>query len=152
MFVRLNPDGTVLHYPYTVTDLRFDTPNASFPREVSVQELAAYNVFPVIAQGYPSVDYTKNVSDSVEYTAGVWRQVWVITEASAEEKQERINNAWSGVRATRDYQLQVSDWTQLPDVPLSDEKKAEWQQYRTALRNVTSQSDPFNINWPKVPA
>lgn len=152
MYVRLNPDGTVLNYPYTVTDLRFDMPHVSFPREVSDAELATFNVFPVVTKPYPSVDYTKNVSDSVENSGGVWRQVWVITEASEQEKAERVADAWSAVRAQRDRKLAESDWTQLPDVPLTEEQKAAWQVYRADLRNVTSQPDPFNINWPQVPA
>ena len=58
---------------------------------------------------------------------------------------------WSIVRATRDRLLQQSDWAALPDVPLTTEKRAEWAAYRQALRDVTTQSDPFNIVWPTPP-
>ena len=34
------------------------------------------------------------------------------------------------------YKLTASDWTQLPDAPLSDSKKAEWATYRQALRDI----------------
>ena len=54
------------------------------------------------------------------------------------------------VRDTRNTLLQISDWTQLPDSPLSPEKKAEWAAYRQQLRDITEQ----NINsvvWPKEP-
>jgi hypothetical protein len=45
-----------------------------------------------------------------------------------------------------------SDWTQLADVPLSAEKKAEWATYRQALRDLTDQPGfPENINWPVAP-
>lgn len=45
-----------------------------------------------------------------------------------------------------------SDWTQLADVPLSAEKKAEWATYRQALRDLTDQPGfPENINWPVEP-
>ena len=53
---------------------------------------------------------------------------------------------WPLVRAERDRRLQASDWTQLPDVPLST--KEAWAAYRQALRDVTEQPDPFNITWP----
>ena len=59
---------------------------------------------------------------------------------------------WAVVRAERDAKLAASDWTQLPDVPLTAEQVQEWRTYREALRNVTSQSDPFNIVWPTPPA
>lgn len=48
--------------------------------------------------------------------------------------------------------LQASDWAALPDVPLTVEKRAEWANYRQALRDVTLQEDPFNITWPIQPS
>lgn len=56
---------------------------------------------------------------------------------------------WPIVRQERDQLLQASDYTQLPDVPLTD--KASWATYRQALRDVTTQTDPFNIVWPVAP-
>ena len=56
---------------------------------------------------------------------------------------------WPLVRAKRDRLLLASDWTQLPDVPLAT--KEAWAVYRQALRDVTIQSDPFNIVWPESP-
>lgn len=58
---------------------------------------------------------------------------------------------WKIIRAMRDQKLQESDWTQLPDVPLTAEQRAEWVTYRQALRDVTNQPDPFNITWPVAP-
>lgn len=40
------------------------------------------------------------------------------------------------VRLTRDYRLQTSDWTQMPDSPLSEEKKNQWATYRKVLRQL----------------
>lgn len=57
---------------------------------------------------------------------------------------------WPLVRAERDRRLLASDWTQLPDVPLST--KEAWASYRQALRDITLQADPFNIVWPTPPA
>ena len=51
-------------------------------------------------------------------------------------QQEKVNN-W--VRKPRDYELAMSDWTQLPDSPLSAAKKAEWAEYRQKLRDMTTQ-------------
>lgn len=59
---------------------------------------------------------------------------------------------WAVVRAERDAKLAASDWTQLPDVPLTTEERDQWVVYRQELRNVTSQPDPFNIVWPTPPA
>ena len=49
-------------------------------------------------------------------------------------QEERLNE-W--VRRPRDFMLAKSDWTQMPDSPLSAEKKAEWAAYRQQLRDMT---------------
>jgi len=59
---------------------------------------------------------------------------------------------WVFVRAKRDAKLQSCDWTMLSDVPLDPSVKTEWETYRQALRDITDQSDPFNIVWPTPPA
>ena len=42
-------------------------------------------------------------------------------------------DAWVLVRRLRNSRLTACDWTQLPDSPLTTEKKAEWAVYRQAL-------------------
>ena len=44
------------------------------------------------------------------------------------------------VRRQRNQWLEGSDWTQVPDSPLSDTKKAEWATWRQAMRDF-----PANI-------
>lgn len=66
------------------------------------------------------------------------------------------------VTAERDEKLQASDWTQLPDVPLTAEQKAAWVSYRQELRNYPDtvkdevlqsfcQDKDFVINFPTPP-
>tara|TARA_Y100000114_G_scaffold81247_1_gene74915 strand:+ start:4286 stop:4672 length:387 start_codon:yes stop_codon:yes gene_type:complete len=59
------------------------------------------------------------------------------------------------LRQQRDGRLKDSDWTQVPDSPLSDSKKTEWQTYRQALRDLPtnySNSDAIeDINFPTPP-
>lgn len=50
-------------------------------------------------------------------------------------------------REVRNLFLSQSDWTQLPDVELPPEKKAEFAAYRQALRAV----DLENPIWPEMP-
>lgn len=60
------------------------------------------------------------------------------------------------VRQRRNIMLTACDWTQGPDSPLSDSKKAEWQTYRQALRDVpvnqASVNDLFDVVWPTPPS
>lgn len=52
----------------------------------------------------------------------------------------------------RNVLLQESDWTQLPNGPLTAEVQQEWAVYRQALRNITTQSGyPFDVIWPTPP-
>jgi len=48
-------------------------------------------------------------------------------------------------RATRNELLASSDWTQMPDSPLTDEAKTSWASYRTSLRTL-----PTHENWPTL--
>lgn len=62
---------------------------------------------------------------------------------------ETVDRQWDCVRTERNKLLQASDWTQLPDVNL--DTRVEWATYRSELRDVTTQPDPFNIIWPTPP-
>lgn len=56
------------------------------------------------------------------------------------------------LRAVRDALLDLSDWTQGGDAPLTGQQKASWAQYRAALRalpQVYSGNGP--IPWPAIP-
>lgn len=54
-------------------------------------------------------------------------------------------------RKERNLLLQESDWTQLVDSPLSEEKKLEWKEYRQKLRDATQSKnkDLFSIAKPE---
>jgi hypothetical protein len=41
------------------------------------------------------------------------------------------------LRSIRNSLLSNSDWTQLPDSPLTEAKRAEWATYRQTLRDIT---------------
>ena len=49
-----------------------------------------------------------------------------------------LDRAFKKLREKRNNLLQECDWTDLPNVALSDEKKTEWQTYRTNLRDITN--------------
>lgn len=56
------------------------------------------------------------------------------------------------VRAARNSLLDLCDWTQLPDAPLTEEQKQAWAEYRQALRDVPEQAGfPENVVWPSTP-
>ena len=59
------------------------------------------------------------------------------------------------LRMIRNSKLQMSDWTQGSDSPLSNDKKTEWANYRTSLRDITNTYNSVNDNgfsWPTEPS
>lgn len=56
---------------------------------------------------------------------------------------------WVEVKTQRNKLLAACDWTQLPDVAWTTAEA--WAGYRQALRDITTQADPFNIVWPTAP-
>lgn len=81
---------------------------------------------------------------------GVVRAVYESRLLTQEEKVD----LW--VRRPRNIALAQSDWSQMPDAPLSKEKKAEWAEYRQTLRDMTAVyaaiQDPSEIVPPEPPA
>lgn len=66
---------------------------------------------------------------------------------------EPIQKTWEEIIGQRNTLLQESDWTQLPDVPLTPEKRAEWVTYRGEVRTVTERfSNPNDVVFPTPPA
>lgn len=66
------------------------------------------------------------------------------------------------LRNLRNSMLLECDWTDLPNAPLTEAKKLEWQQYRQQLRdfpsivdynsiNLTESYKLENVNWPTPP-
>lgn len=47
--------------------------------------------------------------------------------------------------------LAESDWSMLPDVPMSSGDKARWIKYRADLRDIRLHPDFPNMNWPERP-
>lgn len=62
---------------------------------------------------------------------------------------KKFEAEWIEVYQKRNLRLADSDWTQMPDVMLSDEKKAKWATYRQLLRDVP-QKFPKNVDWDTV--
>ncbi len=60
---------------------------------------------------------------------------------------------WSQVRSKRNQLLRDSDFTQMPDSPLSQERKDAWAAYRQELRDLPDEvTDPTQVEWPLDPS
>lgn len=67
-------------------------------------------------------------------------------------KETEYNNLAKEIRATRDKLLEETDWTQVTDTALTEEKQAEYKEYRQKLRDITVQEGfPYSVEYPKKP-
>ena len=67
-----------------------------------------------------------------------------IEKEEEQEEQERNGDYLEILKGIRNELLMQSDWTQLPDVQLSEEQKESWRIYRQQLRDL-----PENVEDPK---
>lgn len=66
-------------------------------------------------------------------------------EEQAQIDADELERKSQNTKVIRNLLLAESDWTQVPDSPLTDTKKTEWATYRTSLRNL-----PSHANWPNL--
>jgi hypothetical protein len=129
--------------PYTVSKLKRDNQNTSFPAQISEDLLASYDVYRVQRDGWPDVDpMTHEVQASdVTLIDGVWRITHTVVELSEQEKAERMEFLANENRYKRNNLLAETDWQALSDVTMSAQVSA----YRQALRDITT-----HANWPHL--
>jgi hypothetical protein len=138
-----------INYPYSLQKLREDNPNTSFPSEMTESLMMELDISEVRTTPKPN-DYTKNISEGTPILVeGVYYQNWVQSDATESEINDRIENKWIEIRDLRQQLLSECDWTQLSDIP--SETKDLWTAYRQNLRDITNQSNPYNIVWPVKP-
>jgi hypothetical protein len=148
MLYRIRETGAVL----TQGEIRKLHSNISFPAVWDSSTCDAIGVDPVLTSPQPETTrFQTAYLDGVEQDAlGNWVQKWLVSDWDVETIAAATETQWSQVRTQRNKLLADSDWTQLPDSPLSIIDKADWSTYRQQLRDVTLQADPFNIVWPSM--
>jgi hypothetical protein len=79
---------------------------------------------------------------------------WSNTTMSWEDlrsQQEKLDQQWMLIKLERYQLIQSSDWRVVKATDTGIPLSQEWKDYRQALRDITTQSDPFNIVWPITP-
>ena len=150
----LKVSGSTIIYPYSVQNLKNENPNTSFPTIISDSLLESFNIYQVEVRnsGYDNDD-SKDVTEITPTLSGsVYIQTYSVTDADTDTINKRKEIKWSEIRSTRNTLLTESDWTQFQDSPITGSVLTDWQTYRQSLRDVTNQSDPYNISWPSKPS
>mgnify|MGYP003655882138 FL=1 len=96
------------------------------------------------------------IRQSINCTTGEVTEVEITAEeiAAAEAAAAAADENFTQIRASRDQRLAGSDWTQGPDSPLTDAKKAKWVTYRQELRDYPSTASKVSElpAWPTEPS
>ena len=147
MLIAKVEDGQVIN----VSDYRDMFPNTSFPASGPDAEFLEANSCMTVTVWKAYNQLTEKLASVAPYIEENTVYTIAVEPLTASEIEANTESQWAKIRSQRDTLLAACDWTQLPDVPLDTEQKQAWVVYRQALRDVTSQADPYNIEWPVAP-
>lgn len=132
-----------------VTNLAAQFPNTSLPVSLTQDDFDALGIDPVFEAPQPEhTQFQVVYRDGVEQIEGKWYTKYGVSDMDQEAIDAMTAAQWDSIRAERNRKLADCDWTQLPDAPVD---AAAWATYRQELRDITTQTDPFNITWPTEP-
>ena len=101
----------------------------------------------------PTVTYyekilTINTVDNTNKTVNVTYPIQGLTPVEIESKNNRMRTSYVPVR---DSYLKLTDFTQLPDAPITEQAKGDYLVFRQQLRSMFDISDYSQLAWPAIP-
>ena len=137
-------DGTTVKQTGSIKTL---FPNTSFPKSGPNSQFIADNNIVELVETLSYTSPSQKLSKVDAYVDSGKAYTVKVELTTSEEQTVLINNKWTEIRYERLDKLQETDWRASSDLILSD----DWKTFRQALRDITTQSDPFNITWPTSP-
>ena len=119
--------------------------------DLSTDALKARGLLRLEPSPSPMIDINQTSAFVYEVRNDTVYMNWTVTDKTGDELAVAIERKWAQIRSDRRTYLKESDYTQMPDVPLTSEMRAKWLEYRQQLRDITKQSDPFSLVWPTIP-
>ena len=151
----LKISGSDIIYPYDINEHIANNPSTyaklySFEDDETTETLISSSIFCVVESdtivSHSLHQYATEVTPV--QSGSVYVKTYSIQNLSTQEIDEAIEYKWNYLRKKRDKLLSETDYLALQDTtPLTE----EWTIYRQSLRDVTNQSDPFNVSWPTKP-
>jgi hypothetical protein len=151
--VKLDSEGNILQYPYGTDMLILQNPTVVFPKLITREIMATYNVYQVLPEPKPEMPYTQDANEGMPiYYGNEWHQTWVVYDLSEVEIESRTHQQANQVRIQRDLLLAATDWRVIKATETNTPESPEWIQYREDLRNIPQQEGfPWYVNWPVQP-
>ena len=134
-------DGRIAHY-------REFFPNVSFPASGPSDEYLAGASAVKVSLFLDHDRATQKLVSCDPYVQDGWAYTVRVEDKTAEEIAADLASKSAQVRAQRDRLLSASDWTQVLDAPVD---RTAWATYRQALRDLPSQENFPNVEFPRDP-
>jgi hypothetical protein len=160
MFIKIE-NGVPVGHAVTLENMQYLFPTFNFNQTLTSEMVAPLGYALYEFSQIPSPERYKKIQEgtpiargiSPEDTGiGVYYQNWLLVDMTDEERTHADSIRAEEMRQQRNLKLRLSDWTQLPDSPLTAEKRQEWVVYRSQLRDITNQAGfPWNVVWPTEP-
>jgi hypothetical protein len=154
MYIKLNHG---VAEPYSLSALKSDNPNVSFPKTITDDIASSFGVYPAVVDDQPDFDQnTQNcfLANSATQVDGAWVYSWVVTNKTLEEISAHNDAIAKQVRYERDRLLAESDWMVIKSAETGVVLATEWATYRQALRDITTHANfPYlqDSDWPEAP-
>ena len=142
---------TFIRHIFDVEPTQWDADNYCYARRLTEEQVERFGVH---KKQIVTPPYHEPATQSLDegpalLIDGVWTQNYIVSDLSADESAAKVGAQWNVIRAERNKLLADCDWTQLPDASAD---AAAWATYRQALRDITTQANPFAIVWPESPS
>ena len=138
------PDG----FPLTYSNFRLINPQTSFPELPDNSFLVDYGFYRFQYVNRPAPIAFTTMSDgpfALDVARDAWVNTYIQTPFTPQQMDAARDAQMDALRGQRNMLLTMSDWSQLPDVPLTAEQVEAWRTYRQSLRDYPSTVvDPFN--------
>jgi hypothetical protein len=130
-------------------------PSTHFPSPILQSHLEGFDNWYVVQDDQTIPEYdkaTKKILFTREWNAGAVKGSYKVLNLTNAEKAEAEDAAWNTARYNRDNMLRATDYLMLTDVyskfDLADKEKIS--NFRQALRDITDQTNAFNIEYPTL--
>jgi hypothetical protein len=142
---------TFIRHIFDVEPTQWDADNYCYARRLTEEQVVHFGVHKkqIVTPPYHDAATQHLEEGPAVLVDGVWTQNYIVSDLSADESAAKVGAQWNVIRAERNRLLVASDWTQLPDASAD---ATAWAIYRQALRDITTQADPFAIVWPVEPS
>ena len=135
--VTTEDDKGVKSYDFSGEDYEIVETNAPLSFTETIDGLEVEKSF--YETGYVHISHVSGTHYHLKYVDGK------IVKDDDSLKDCKDNAMWATVRKTRNMKLEETDYLALQDQPaMTNDMKV----YRQNLRDITTQSDPYNITWP----